>query len=56
MTLLTKGMGVIRKALFKKSKKFPGKSSDKQLQKKVDTRIRHGKTVPGKKEISDKEI
>jgi hypothetical protein len=49
MTLLTKGMGVIRKALFKKSKKFPGKSSDKQLQKKVDTRIRHGKTVPGKK-------
>ena len=31
MTLLTRGMGVIRKALFKKSKKFPGKSSDKQL-------------------------
>ena len=49
MTLLTKGMGVIRKALFKKSKKFPGKSSDKQLQKKVDTRIRHGKRVRGVK-------
>ena len=49
MTLLTRGMGVIRKALFKKSKKFPGKSSDKQLQKKVDTRIRHGKKVPGVK-------
>ena len=43
MTLLTRGMGVIRKALFKKSKKFPGKSSDKQLKKKVDTRIRHEK-------------
>ena len=49
MTLLTRGMGVIRKALFKKSKKFPGKSSDKQLQKKVDTRIRHGKRVRGVK-------
>ncbi len=47
MTLLTRGMGVIRKALFKKSKKFPGPKSDKQLQKKVDTRIRHGKRVPG---------
>ena len=49
MTLLTKGMGVIRKALFKKSKKFPGPKSDKQLQKKVDTRIRHGKRVRGVK-------
>ena len=49
MTLLTKGMGVIRKALFKTSKKFPGPKSDKQLQKKVDTRIRHGKRVHGAK-------
>ena len=38
-----------RKELLKKSKKFPGPGSDKQLQKKVDTRIRHGKTVPGVK-------
>ena len=35
MTLLTKGMGVIRKALFKKSKKFPGKGAEKQLDVKV---------------------
>ena len=35
MTLLTKGMGVIRKALFKKSKKFPGKGAEKQLDIKV---------------------
>ena len=49
MTLLTRGMGVIRKALFKKSKKFPGPKADKQLQKKVDTRIRHGKRVRGVK-------
>jgi hypothetical protein len=49
MTIITRGMGAIREALFKKSKKFPGQGSDKQLQKKVDTRIRHGKTVPGVK-------
>ena len=49
MTIITKGMGVIRKALFKKSKKFPGPKSDRQLQKKVDTRIRHGKRVRGAK-------
>ena len=51
MTLLTKGMGAIIKKgggdLLKKSKKFPGSQSDKQLQKKVDTRIRHGKRVRG---------
>ena len=51
MTLITKGMGVIMKKgggdLLKKSKKFPGPKSDKQLQKKVDTRIRRGKIVPG---------
>ena len=35
MTLLTRGMGVIRKALFKKSKKFPGKGAEKQLDVKV---------------------
>ena len=35
MTLLTKGMGVIRKELFKKSKKFPGKGAEKQLDVKV---------------------
>ena len=35
MTLLTRGMGVIRKALFKKSKKFPGKGAEKQLDIKV---------------------
>ena len=51
MTIITKGMGVIRKALFKKSQKFPGPKSDKQLQKKVDTIIRHGKRVRGKKGI-----
>ena len=53
MTLLTKGMGAIIKKgggdLLKKSKKFPGPKSDKQLQKKVDTRIRHGKRVRGVK-------
>ena len=49
MTLKTKGMGVIAKNLFKKSKKFPGPKADKQLQKKVDTRIRHGKRVHGAK-------
>ena len=51
MTLLTKGMGAIIKKgggyLLKKSKKFPGSQSDKQLQKKVDTRIRRGKRVRG---------
>ena len=51
MTLITKGMGVIMKKgggdLLKKSKKFPGPKSDKQLQKKVDTRIRRGKRVRG---------
>ena len=35
MTLLTRGMGAIRKALFKKSKKFPGKGAEKQLDVKV---------------------
>ena len=53
MTLITKGMGIIMKKgggdLLKKSKKFPGPKADKQLQKKVDTRIRHGKKVPGVK-------
>ena len=47
MGIITKGMGVIRKELFKKSKKFPGPGSDKQLDKKIKTRIRHGKRVPG---------
>ena len=47
MGIITKGMGVIRKELFKKSKKFPGPGSDKQLGKKIKTRIRHGKRVPG---------
>ena len=47
MGIFTKGMGVIRKELFKKSKKFPGPGSDKQLDKKIKTRIRHGKIVPG---------
>ena len=47
MGIITKGMGVIRKELFKKSKKFPGPGSDKQLDKKIKTRIRHGKIVPG---------
>ena len=53
MTIITKGMGIIMKKgggdLLKKSKKFPGSQSDKQLQKKVDTRIRHGKRVRGVK-------
>ena len=40
MTLLTKGMGAIRKALFKKSKKFPGAGADAQLNKKVKWRVR----------------
>ena len=35
MTLITKGMGVIAKNLFKKSKKFPGKGAEKQLDIKV---------------------
>ena len=35
MTLITKGMGVIAKKLFKKSKKFPGKGTEKQLNIKV---------------------
>ena len=38
-----------RKELLKKSKKFPGLGSDKQLDKKIKTRIRHGKRVPGQK-------
>ena len=38
-----------RKELLKKSKKFPGPGSDKQLDKKIKTRIRHGKRVPGVK-------
>ena len=53
MTIITKGMGIIMKKgggdLLKKSKKFPGAKSDQQLQKKVDTRIRHGKRVRGVK-------
>ena len=49
MGIITKGMGVIRKELFKKSKKFPGPGSDKQLDKKIKTIIRHGKRVPGVK-------
>ena len=49
MGITTKGMGVIRKELFKKSKKFPGPGSEKQLGKKIETRIRHGKPDPGKK-------
>jgi hypothetical protein len=40
MTLLTKGMGAIRKALFKKSKKFPGPKSDMLLNRKVRQRLR----------------
>ena len=40
MTIITKGMGVIRKALFKKSKKFPGAGADAQLNKKVKLRVR----------------
>ena len=47
MGIITKGMGIIRKELFKKSKKFPGKKSEKQLDEKVKTRIRRGKPVPG---------
>ena len=35
MTIITKGMGVIAKKLFKKSKKFPGKGAEKQLDIKV---------------------
>ena len=38
-----------RKELLKKSKKFPGPKSEKQLGKKIETRTRHGKRVPGKK-------
>ena len=49
MGIFTKGMGVIRKELFKKSKKFPGAKSEKQLDEKIKTRIRHGKRVPGVK-------
>jgi len=60
MTIITKGMGAIIKKggdLLKKSKKFPGPKADKQLQKKVDTRIRHGKKVPGiKKQIGGHDI
>ena len=51
MTILTKGMGIIRKELFKKSKKFPGAGSEKQLDEKIKTRIRRGKVVPGKKGV-----
>ena len=49
MGIITKGMGIIRKELFKKSKKFPGTKSEKQLDEKIKTRIRHGKRVPGVK-------
>ena len=38
-----------RKELLKKSKKFPGPKSDEQLDKKIKTRIRHGRSVPGVK-------
>ena len=55
MTLITKGMGVIAKNLFKKSKKFPGKGAEKQLnikvkkqggigQKQIDIHARIGRT------------
>ena len=55
MTIVTRGMGVIRKALFKKSKKFPGKGAEKQLDikvkkqggigpKEIDTYARIGRT------------
>ena len=47
MGIITKGMGVIRKELFKKSKKFPGAKSEKQLDEKIKTRQRRGKIVPG---------
>ena len=40
-----------RKELLKKSKKFPGAKSEKQLDEKVKTRIRRGKIVPGKKGV-----
>ena len=40
MTLLTRGMGAISKHLLKKSKKFPGKGADAQLNKKVKLRVR----------------
>ena len=53
MGIITKGMGIIRKELFKKSKKFPGAKSEKQLDEKIKTRIRHGKRVPGVKGIID---
>ena len=42
-----------KKELLKKSKKFPGPGSEKQLGKKIKTRIRHGKRVPGVKGIID---
>ena len=35
MTIITKGMGVIKKELFKRSRKFPGKGAEKQLDVKV---------------------
>ncbi len=38
-----------RKELLKKSKNFPGPGSEKQLGKKIETRTRHGKRVPGVK-------
>ena len=47
MGIITKGMGIIRKELFKKSKKFPGAKSEKQLDEKIKTRQRRGKIVPG---------
>ena len=47
MGIITKGMGIIRKELFKKSKKFPGAKSEKQLEEKIKTRQRRGKIVPG---------
>ena len=37
------------KELLKKSKNFPGPGSEKQLGKKIETRTRHGKRVPGVK-------
>jgi len=35
MTIITKGMGIIKKELFKRSRKFPGKGAEKQLDVKV---------------------
>jgi len=52
MGMITKGMGIIRKELLKKSKKFPGPKSDKQLQKELDVE----KQFQEEKELLDKVI